>query len=193
MRILDLGCGIKKYKPDVQSANVVGLDYTTRNKPDVLWDMNKIPLPFKDNEFDVVYSHHAIEHIMPENRLALMWEIHRITKPKGIVNIITPHFSVMAGSGVLDHIGIFSYSSFYRLTTWEKHPDKEDYHDTPKFRMKSARIRYSEWHGKVNPLKKIFGAILEFFANLNIHFSERFWCYWFGGFSEIEVKMEVVK
>lgn len=35
--------------------------------------------------------------------------------------------------------------------------------------------------------------ILTKLANVNIHFCERIWCYWVGGFNEIYVEMRVVK
>jgi ubiquinone/menaquinone biosynthesis C-methylase UbiE len=58
---------------------------------DLVHDLNRIPYPFDDDYFDELYATHVIEHV--DSILAVMEEIHRISKPGALVTIITPHYS----------------------------------------------------------------------------------------------------
>ena len=54
MKILDLGCGNKKYKS--KDNVVVGVDNVKLKNVDIAHDLNKFPYPFKKNEFDLIYT-----------------------------------------------------------------------------------------------------------------------------------------
>lgn len=84
-KILDVGCGTNKYP------NAVGIDYNPRTDADVIHDLGVVPYPFRDNEFDFVVSRHVIEHV--PDVMAFVSELHRITKPGGRIEIVTPHYS----------------------------------------------------------------------------------------------------
>jgi SAM-dependent methyltransferase len=85
MRILDIGCGLHKV------AGAIGMDLNPRTAADVIYNLNVIPYPFLDNSFDEVVGQHVIEHV--ENLLGVVAEIHRITRPGGIVKFLTPHYT----------------------------------------------------------------------------------------------------
>ncbi|MEJ7617588.1 MAG: methyltransferase domain-containing protein [Pyrinomonadaceae bacterium] len=84
-KILDVGCGTNKYP------GAIGLDYNPRTDADVIHDLGVVPYPFPDNEFDEVISQHVVEHV--PDVMAFMTELHRITKPGGVIKIATPHYS----------------------------------------------------------------------------------------------------
>jgi ubiquinone/menaquinone biosynthesis C-methylase UbiE len=88
MKILDIGCG--KHK----TAGAVGLDSNPRTDADVIHDLDSVPYPFTDDEFDVVVGNQVIEHL--EDVLAVVAELHRITKRGGIIRLDTPHYSDIA-------------------------------------------------------------------------------------------------
>ena len=48
------------------------------------------PLPWKDNEVDVVYSSHTLEHLNKEDGKNLITEAHRVLVHGGIIRIIVP-------------------------------------------------------------------------------------------------------
>jgi len=52
-------------------------------------DLNKDPLPYPDNHFDVVTMTEVIEHI--EHDRDVLREIHRVTRPGGLVVLTTPN------------------------------------------------------------------------------------------------------
>ncbi len=85
MKILDIGCG-KNKRP-----GATGIDRVPLPGVDLVHDLNALPYPFPDDTFDEVYATHVIEHM--DSILAVMEEIHRITRPGGKVTIITPHYT----------------------------------------------------------------------------------------------------
>jgi SAM-dependent methyltransferase len=84
-RILDIGCGLHKLE------GAIGLDMNPRTAADVLYDLNRVPYPFVDDAFDEVVGRHVIEHV--ENVLGVMAELHRITRPGGIIRVLAPHYT----------------------------------------------------------------------------------------------------
>jgi len=75
-KILDIGCGNHKVK------GAIGLDFVKIKGVDIVHDLNKIPYPFKDNSFDVIYANQVLEclEIPLDNVLG---ELCRICKPEG--------------------------------------------------------------------------------------------------------------
>src|SRR4029078_2403801 len=84
-RILDVGCGQNKHP------GAIGIDSNPRAHADVIHDLGKIPYPFPDNEFDEIICRHIIEHV--PRVMSFVSELHRITKPDGLIRIVTPHYS----------------------------------------------------------------------------------------------------
>jgi len=76
MKILDLGCGNKKY--EIEEAQVVGVDVNPNSVADVIYNLNKFPWPFEDNEFDEVICQDILEHL--ENIPTVMAEIYRVLR-----------------------------------------------------------------------------------------------------------------
>ncbi len=85
MRILDVGCGIKKYPGSV------GIDNNPASKADVLCDLDRLPYPFRDSSFDEIRVIHVIEHV--SNVIGAMEEFHRLARPGGRIVLATPHYT----------------------------------------------------------------------------------------------------
>lgn len=63
-----IGCGSSRDKkvatPDSTTwTNLVTLDINAHHKPDVVWDLLNLPLPFADNEFTEIHAYEVLEHI----------------------------------------------------------------------------------------------------------------------------------
>lgn len=48
------------------------------------------PLPYADESFAGVYSEHTLEHLYPDEALALLSEVHRVLKPGGVFRCSVP-------------------------------------------------------------------------------------------------------
>jgi SAM-dependent methyltransferase len=106
-RALDIGCGKNKVP------GAIGMDINPRTDADVIHDLNSIPYPFPADEFDVVWARHVIEHV--REPLALMMELHRITRPGGIIKLVTPHWTNPDWATDLTHRNHFNSYSFRDL------------------------------------------------------------------------------
>jgi len=87
-KILDIGCG--KHK----TPGAVGMDSNPRSDADVLHDLDSVPYPFPDDEFDIIVGNQVIEHV--EDVLAVVAELYRIARPGAVIRLDTPHFSDIA-------------------------------------------------------------------------------------------------
>ena len=88
MKALELGCGTRERE------GVTGVDINPRVDPDVLHDLDIIPYPFADDEFDEIHCHDVLEHL--SDLPAVMQELHRILPDGGTLHISGPFPS---GSG----------------------------------------------------------------------------------------------
>ena len=174
MKILDLGCGTRKYKPKPNSRDIViGVDINKNSLADIIHDLDNFPYPLEDNEFDLVYASHILESI--ENPEEFLKEVYRVLNKNGRVIIKVPHFSSATAIGFLEHKHYFNLAAFTDLPFGNY------------FKLKKIRLNYCVYREKW--YRKVVNGVLSFFANINVRFCERLWCYWVGGFSEIEAEM----
>jgi len=85
--VLDLGCGNKVLAQSLKS-KVTTVDIWEKFSPDIVWNLNDIPLPFENDSFDVVLIIDVIEHLKKKKGLDLLEEAKRLCKKAVIV--ITP-------------------------------------------------------------------------------------------------------
>tara|TARA_Y100000310_G_C20170402_1_gene573400 strand:- start:4 stop:537 length:534 start_codon:yes stop_codon:yes gene_type:complete len=175
MKILDLGCGIDKYK--AKTATVIGIDQVDVPGVDVKHDLDKFPYPFKEDEFDMVYCSHILEHV--KDLTKTLKELQRITKPNGIIKIRVPHFSCGVTYRDPTHVRFFSYFTF------DYYSDKCFYAPI-KFVVKKQSFNFTRtamtWlNGWLNPLLNAFPTMYE-----------RFFC-WILPTSEVLFELENIK
>jgi SAM-dependent methyltransferase len=94
-RVLDLGCGSKKYP------GAFGVDISADTDADLVRDLNEVPYPLEDSSFDNVLLQDVIEHVA--NPYDIMAEVHRVLRPGGRVQLRTPHFSSALAYGDPTH------------------------------------------------------------------------------------------
>lgn len=157
-KILEIGCGKNPYFGK-KGEKVIHLDIVKLPHVEVVHDLNKIPWPFKNNEFDEVRADNVLEHL--DNLVKVMKEIWRILKPNGIVKIWVPYFA---------HPNAFqdpTHKRFFTLKTF-------DYWDTSTETGKKLNLEVRKKF-KIVKKKLIFGRKLKFielFANKFENFYE---------------------
>jgi SAM-dependent methyltransferase len=180
-RILDIGCGTNKV------AGAIGMDVNPRTAADVIHDLDELPYPFAADSFDEVIGRHVIEHV--KDPMAVMCELHRITRAGGIVKLVAPHWTNPDFATDLTHRNHLNSYSFRNLTT-----DRAvfDFYTDVRFRQRQVRVT-------VLNLWKLLG--LEFFINLDnryprLRFFRKFWEQYLNAIlrgKEIYFELEVIK
>ncbi len=117
MKILDIGCGTHK------TPGSIGLDINPKTDADVIHNLDYIPYPFPDNEFDLIIGNQVIEHVA--DVLAVMSELYRIARPGAVIRLDTPHYSDIASYTDPTHRRHLTCESFAYFTG--KRPDFEFY------------------------------------------------------------------
>lgn len=102
---LNLGCARNKL------AGFLSLDMEPRVEPDVLHDLETVPLPFPDATFDCILGSHVFEHI--RNFLPLVADLHRLLKPGGFLIAVTPYISSDDAWDSPHHVRAFSENTWH--------------------------------------------------------------------------------
>jgi SAM-dependent methyltransferase len=180
-RVLDIGCGANKVP------GAIGMDVNPRTAADVIHDLDDLPYPFATDQFDEIIGRHVIEHV--QNPMAVMGELHRITRPAGIVKLLAPHWTNPDFATDLTHRNHLNSYSFRNLT------DERavfDFYTDVRFRQKLVRVTLLN-------LWKLTG--LEFLINLDNRwprwrFVRKFWEQYLNAVmrgKEIYFELEVIK
>lgn len=180
---LNLGCG------ETKKVGYINVDWQAAVQPDVIHDLNIFPYPFLDNYFDLIEAAHVLEHL--DKPFLAMKEIYRILRPGGELLIKVPHFS--RGFTHAEHTHGFDVT--FPLYYNEKFT-KSGYYGIS-FKLEKISLRWLAFQHLLPAMGYNNGAIIflniinnliNFLANLNVNFCSRIWCFWVGGFDEIEFR-----
>src|ERR1044071_1426997 len=180
-RVLDIGCGANKVP------GAVGMDINPRTAADVIHDLDDLPYPFNDDQFDEVIGRHVIEHV--RDPMAVMAELYRITRHGGLVRLVAPHWTNPDFATDLTHRNHINSYSFRNLT--EDRAVFPFYTDV-RFRQLAARVT-------VLNLWRLTG--VELLINLDrrfprLRFIRKFWEQYLNAVmrgKEIHFELEVIK
>jgi SAM-dependent methyltransferase len=180
-RVLDIGCGTNK------TPGAIGMDVNPRSAADIIHDLDDVPYPFADDQFDEVVGLHVIEHV--RDPMAVISELHRITRPGGLIRLIAPHWTNPDFATDLTHRNhLNSYSFRNMIEGREVFP----FYTEVRFRQRKTRVTLLN-------LWKIFG--FELLINLDnsyprMRFLRKFWEQYANAIvrgKEIIFELEVVK
>ena len=178
---IHIGCGA--YKKE----GYVNVDWQSLVTPDVLHNLNVFPYPFEDNVADLIEIYHVLEHL--DRPFEVMREMHRILKPGGVLHVKVPHFS--RGFSHPEHAHGFDITFplyFQKTFTPSGYLGFE-------YILVSRRLQwlaffhlmpYMGYGRMLIGLLRGVNAVVSAFANLAQGFASRIWCFWVGGFDEIE-------
>jgi predicted SAM-dependent methyltransferase len=154
---LDLGCGNNKQK------GFIGIDKNKSDQVNIICDLEKKKLPFKDNSVDQIHTRHFLEHT--NNPDKIIDEIYRVLKPKGKVIIIVPHWS-WYGSYTFMHKRFFHSRDFNFYD--KKHP--AHYYTKSNFRFIDVKFNWGKLQGY--KISTCLNSIINKILNINSFLSE---------------------
>ncbi len=150
LKKLNLGCGT-----DIREG-WVNLDSSKLPGVDVVHDLEKLPLPFKDGEFGEIVCQDVLEHL---DYVPTLKEIHRILAPGGKVHIRVPHFTSKNNFTDPTHKKMFAFRTFSFFT--EDAPKGRAYYFQFAFKkIESVRITFER-----SSRMFFFNALVESLAN----------------------------
>jgi SAM-dependent methyltransferase len=170
------------------------VDWQPLTNADITHDLNRFPYPFADTSIDEVRAFHFIEHL--DRPFDVMRELYRIIKPGGILHIKVPHFSRGFTHAEHSHGFDITFPLYFNPSF-----TKSGYYGI-NFRLELLRLR---WHAFPHLMEYLgyskvtitalngVNAALSFLANLAPAFASRIWCFWVGGFDEIEMRFICIK
>jgi SAM-dependent methyltransferase len=120
-----IGCGSNRekkiaWKGKEKWTNLVTLDINPDHKPDVVWDLNDIPLPFDDNTADEIFAFEILEHLGKQGDFWFFFsqwaDFWRILKPDGIFFGTVPHWQSVWAWADPSHTRVIPPESFTFLS-----------------------------------------------------------------------------
>ena len=183
---LEVGCG------DNKRVGYIGMDIVPLDGVDIVHDMNKIPWPFDQNEFEEIIFDDVLEH--SKNFLGILEEIYRVGKNGCAIKISVPHYSSDNMYADPTHTMFFSSRSFnyFDKSLGYKHTF---YLQNVNLKIEKIHLSFREYFTHdgekpfFNPLKWIG---MEWLINKFSRIYERFFC-WIIPASEIYYELNVVK
>ena len=169
---LNLGCGENIYE------DYLNIDKVSLDNVDILWDLEKTPLPFKTNSVSEIKCEHILEHI--SNFLPLIEELHRICKPDAKIYVSAPYFRYEAAYRDPTHVRFFTEHSF----DYFQEGVKFSHYSNARFKINKVELKNHFFSDVKNLHKKII-KYLPFKKFFNIFF--------WNIYSEINYELEVVK
>ena len=154
---LNLGCGT-----DIR-AGWVNLDKVGLPGVDIAHDLEKLPLPFESESFDLVCAKDVLEHV---NYIDLLREVHRILRPSGVFEIQVPHFTSIDNYVDPTHVKRFSIRTFDFFVN-NKHSLRSYYFDFHFTCVADRRLRFYRgpllWDYLVEPLVNVHFKIQKYY------------------------------
>lgn len=178
---LNLGCG------DFPEPDSLNVDVRLEAKCDLVLDVNspKNLLSLPHAHFDKIIMFHVLEHL--DDIFQTVKACAELLKPGGILHIRVPHAS--RGFTHFEHKHGFDIGFPHYFN-----PKLESFYYGLHLDLVSMRLDWMirpDIYAMVIPrwqviILKLINFILTPLANLSPGFCSRIWCYWFGGFEQIE-------
>ena len=167
----------------------INLDMDNNSSANIIHDLEVYPWPLPSNHFEIIEMDHVLEHLTDLRQI--LNEIDRVLTKGGRVIIKVPHFS--RGFTHWDHKHGFDVS----FPLYFQKEISGGFHNLSLRHVKTRLIWFGQPDFKKKYLNKfsfysgkILGCIFDFIGNLNHYFTSRIFCFWIGGYDEIEFVIE---
>lgn len=134
LKKLNVGCGrdTKTGWTNLDAADLPGVN--------IVRDVEKLPLPFEDSEFDTILCQDIFEHI---EYIPVFKDLHRILKKGGLITIRVPHFTSRRNFIDPTHKKMFSIRTFDYFVK-NSRSEREYYFDFHFEKMLFSRIIFEK-------------------------------------------------
>jgi SAM-dependent methyltransferase len=167
----------------------VNVDIDASAHADVHHDLEVFPYPFDSDSADEILASHVLEHL--NEPFAAMAEFRRILRPGGRLTIRVPHFS--RGFMHADHKRGFDVT----FPLYFDPAFRGGYSGIPLVARRVTLRWFAQPDLKRGTLGALtfavattLGAVVDATARLSPYFASRVWCFWVGGFEEVEFVFE---
>ncbi|MBF0310484.1 MAG: methyltransferase domain-containing protein, partial [Magnetococcales bacterium] len=123
-RELLIGCGQSRIKKIFLTgrqawSHLVTLDINPDNKPDRVWDLTRLPLPFGDDSFNEIHAYEVLEHTGGQGDYRFFFaqfaDLWRILRPGGVLIGTVPHWQSVWALGDPSHTRVIPKEQFVFL------------------------------------------------------------------------------
>ena len=101
---------------DYEYKNAITVDINAETKPDLVHDLNELPLPFGDEEFDEIHAYEVLEHLGTQGDYKKFFqefgEYWRVLKPGGYLIGSCPKWDSIWAFGDPSHTRVLSAAAF---------------------------------------------------------------------------------
>ncbi|HEV8306506.1 MAG TPA: methyltransferase domain-containing protein [Methylomirabilota bacterium] len=163
----------------------INVDRDPAVKCDVYHDLNVVPYPFDSGAASEILASHVLEHL--DDPFATMAEFARLIRPGGHITVRVPHFS--RGFTHPDHRRGFdvSFPLYFRPAFAGGFCGTELECVRLRFRWLGQPALKREELGRARyAVARVLGWWFDWWANLAPAVCSRLWCFWVGGFEEVE-------
>lgn len=183
---LNAGCGrdIREGWINLDSARLPGVD--------VVHDIEKLPLPFGNGEFDEILCNDVLEHV---EYIPVLKDLHRILNIGGKLTVRVPHFTSRNNYIDPTHKKQFSINTFdffaKNTLTQNSHLEKERlyYFDFAFDRVAIRRITF-EKSSRIFFYNKLVEPIINSFPKIQEFYESSFLCW---DFPAMNIEIELIK
>lgn len=165
----------------------LNVDFSPLANPDMIIDMNnpKNLEVLPRDHFELIIMDHVLEHL--SDTFGIMKQVHRLLAPGGVVEIRVPHFS--RGFMHPEHQRGFDVTFPEYMN-----PKFKGGYIGVEFKPISVKLSYIIRFDLKAPyvsslqlnILKVINKIISWFANMNTNICSRFWCFYVGGFEQVE-------
>lgn len=155
LKKLNVGCGTdnKQGWINLDSAKLPGVD--------VIHDIEKLPLPFHDEELDEILCQDVLEHV---DWVPVLRDLHRILKKGGIITIRVPHFTSKNNFIDPTHRRRFSINTFdFFVAESPFHKERPYYFDFSFTRVATRMITFEK-----SSRLFFYNRLMEWFVNRSL-------------------------
>ena len=153
---LDIGSGARP------RAGFYGVDRLEAPGVDIVADLNEPLAQLPDGCAEHIFSSHALEHV--QDLFLLLREIHRISRPAALIELVVPHFSNPWYYSDPTHVRFFGLYSMSYFVDIDKQPHRHKvppFAGAPRFTIESVSIAFYRF----NLLDRLVVPFLRYFVN----------------------------